>query len=237
MLQVQSGRRPWAADPRRREQLLDRGVQRLLARRQPTLDPNVSISAITKMALFTNATSANPKFYLARVPSWARGQFLTLSFFDIGDVGNGSGDSPRCAHGERHRRDPRSGWDTRRRVRQLHLFASGEPRQPATDYIAGSQRPWDPVQGRRLCGQPALADESGRWVHCAGHDEPDDTVSFWNGKWVTWKIHDPERLHVRRPRPHQVLAPDPVRLPGRTLFHDATTWTASLSGNPVRLTK
>ena len=62
---------------------------------QPSQDPNgtgVSISATEDLPIYANAgDNTNPLFYLARItPTAASGRTLTLNFYDIGDVGNGS---------------------------------------------------------------------------------------------------------------------------------------------------
>ena len=62
---------------------------------QPSQDPNgtgVSISATEDLPIYANAgDNTTPLFYLARItPTAASGRTLTLNFYDIGDVGNGS---------------------------------------------------------------------------------------------------------------------------------------------------
>jgi hypothetical protein len=45
----------------------------------------ISIFAAGRLGIYTNATAAQTQFYLARVPSSARGKELTLRFYDTGD--------------------------------------------------------------------------------------------------------------------------------------------------------
>ena len=58
----------------------------------PAADPNVAVSAITKMGLSVHTNAGSPDFYLARVPSWAAGETLSVDFYDIGDGDLGNGD-------------------------------------------------------------------------------------------------------------------------------------------------
>jgi Flp pilus assembly protein TadG len=45
----------------------------------------IALSAREKMGMYSNAPSATTEFYLARVPSGAAGQVLTVKLFDVGD--------------------------------------------------------------------------------------------------------------------------------------------------------
>ncbi len=206
----------------------------------PTGDGSVDVSAITKMSLFANATPStpNPQFYLARVPSWARGQFLTLSFFDVGDISNAAG-------------QPISGALTVTAVDATHgaagstvgefsacTFSHPESRgNTAGDYISGQITPWgtNPTLTEWATNPSSLSSMGGG---CTAQVDlnPATGASYWNGKWVTIQVPIPTdytcddrdltkcwlQIHYSYP-PAQ--------------FHDATTWTARLSGNPVRLTK
>jgi hypothetical protein len=206
---------------------------------QPTLDPNVSISAITKMSLFANVPpgTSNPKFYLARVPSWGRGQFLTLTFFDIGDVG---------PQGQ-----PVAGALTVSAVDATHgtggslvgEFGNCTYSHPATrgnnppgDFINGQTTPWDPgALDTAWANDGQLRPVPGN--RCTAPVAPNGSVSFWNGKWATWKIPIPNDYTCNDLDQTKCWLQIRYAYPSGVNFHDATTWTASLSGNPVRLTK
>jgi hypothetical protein len=202
---------------------------------QPTFDPNVSISAITKMALFANTSTANPHFYLARVPTWARGQVLTMSFFDVGDIFDRNG-------------NPLAGSLTVAAVDATHGTNGGlvgefgnctfsHPDSRGTDvgdYISGQPTPWDPgASDLSWARNPsALTGLSG----CTAPVSVNPSRSNWNGKWVTWKVPIPADYTCNDL--DQAKCWLQVRYAyANADFHDETTWTASLSGNPVRLTK
>jgi hypothetical protein len=203
---------------------------------QPTLDPNVSISAITKMALFANTDRANPNFYLARVPSWARDQVLTLSFFDVGDISNTSG-------------NPLAGNLTVAAVDATHgsggapvgEFSGCSYSHPAsrgtnsTDYISGQTTPWDPgaLDTSWATNPNSLTSLGGG---CTASVPVNPSRSLWNGKWVTWKVQIPSDYTCNDL--DQTKCWLQIRYAyTNAQFHDETTWTASLSGNPVRLTR
>ncbi len=205
---------------------------------QPQNDPNVAISAITKMSIFSNSNASNPEFYLARVPSWAQGQSLTLNFFDIGDISDKQGHplagaltvfSESATHGA-------GGTPVGEFANCTYSNPAGRGNN-ASDYIDGQTTPWDPgaTETEWTPGHSALTGLGGG---CTAQVTLNGTGSYWQGKWVTFKVPIPSDytcndtdftkcwLKIKYNYP-----------PGITNFHDATTWTASLSGNPVRLTK
>jgi Flp pilus assembly protein TadG len=51
-----------------------------------TAKESISISARERMGIYSNKPSATTEFYLARVPSGAGGQILTVKLFDVGDT-------------------------------------------------------------------------------------------------------------------------------------------------------
>lgn len=51
----------------------------------PSGDDGIAIAGYAKMAMYANTPAGRTKFYLARVPSGARGQLFTVRLFDIGD--------------------------------------------------------------------------------------------------------------------------------------------------------
>lgn len=205
---------------------------------QPQNDPNVAISAITKMSIFSNSNASNPEFYLARVPSWAQGQSLTLNFFDIGDISDKQG-HPLAGLSL-------SSLSPRPMVRAGRRSASSRTARIRTPPAAATTPPTTSM-GRRLHGiperpkrngHPAISTLTGLGGGCTAQVTLNGTGSYWQGKWVTFKVPIPSDytcndtdftkcwLKIKYNYP-----------PGITNFHDATTWTASLSGNPVRLTK
>ena len=72
-----------------------RGGQRPLQWAQPVQPPGlrfvladddaISVAGYNKMAMYANTPNGTSKFYLARVPSGARGQMLNVRLYDIGD--------------------------------------------------------------------------------------------------------------------------------------------------------
>src|SRR6185295_10573266 len=56
-----------------------------------TDNTSVSVSGYNSMAIFANATGASSQFHLIRVLPGAAGNFISFSFFDVGDAtGSGS---------------------------------------------------------------------------------------------------------------------------------------------------
>jgi hypothetical protein len=204
---------------------------------QPNLDPNVSISAITKMSLFTNApaNSPNPKFYLARVPSWARGQVLTLTFFDIGDIGNPAVPGALTVSAI----DATHGTGGAL-VGEFSNCSYSHPQSRGnnnTDYITGQVTPWEAgASDTSWARNPNSLTGLGGGCTAQVQVNPSTGQSFWNGKWSSWRIPIPSDYTCNDL--DQTKCWLQIRYGySNAEFHDATTWTASLSGNPVRLTK
>jgi len=200
---------------------------------QPQNDPNVAVSAITKMSLFTNAVGSQPVFYLARIPSWARSQFLSLSFFDIGDVSTVSGQpiggaltvvSADAAHSTNNS--------------PVGEFANCLYSHPATrsGFISGQITPWasNPPLTEWASNPNSLQSLGGG---CTAPVTVNASASEWNGKWSTWQIQIPSDYSCADADFTKCWVKIQYNYPVGAVLHDATTWTASLSGNPVRLTK
>ena len=213
------------------------------AANQPTEDPNVEISAITKMSIFANAPNgtANPKFYLARVPSWAKGQNLTLSFFDVGDISSSVGGQNTSIPGQLTvlAKDATHGpGGSPVGTFSNCTFSHPETRgNNASDYISGQVTPWasgatdtewakNPSALTTLSGCTASVDVN-----------PSTQASFWNGKWVTFEVQIPSDYTCNDRDLTKCWLQIEYKYGSNAQFHDATTWTASLSGDPVRLTQ
>ena len=206
---------------------------------QPDDDPSVDVSAITKMSIFANAPpgSSNPKFYLARVPSWARGQFLTLNFFDVGDISATSGGPSIAGALTVTAKDATYGAGGP----AIGEFANCTYSHPdsrgnnAGDYISGKAQPWtSAAQDNDWATNPSsLTPMAGP---CTADVAVNGSASYWNGKWVTWKIPIPRNYTCDDKDATKCWLQIQYNYTNAQ-FHDATTWTAVLSGNPVRLTK
>jgi hypothetical protein len=192
------------------------------------------------MSLFTNASNANPEFYLARVPSWAKGQSLTLTFFDIGDINgppgtgqvggalkvvavdatHGSGGAPidefaGCRYSHPETRDNTAGG-----------------------YISGRPSPWDPdARNTDFSDNGSLSDMPGGGCTAQVTINPSTSASYWNGKWATFDVPIPSDYTCNDADFTKCWLKIKYNYPPGSNLHDATTWTATLSGNPVRLTK
>ena len=211
------------------------------ASNQPSDDPNVDVSAITKMSLFTNATpaTANPLFYLARVPSWAHGQFLTLSFFDVGDISNAAGQPVAGALRVLAVDATHGAGGSKVGEFSSCTFSHPESRgNNASDYITGQPTPWSgtATDTEWATNPTSLTSLGGTGCTAQVHLNPATNASYWNGKWVTWKIPIPNDYTCNDRDLTKCWLQIQYQYSGAQ-FHDATTWTASLSGNPVRLTK
>jgi len=208
---------------------------------QPSDDSNVDVSAITKMSLFANAPpgTSNPQFYLARVPSWAKGQFLTLSFFDVGDISAAGGSTSIAGALTVTAKDATHGAGGS----SIGEFSNCTYSHPdsrgntAGDYIGGQTTPWDPdpVDTAFASNPNSLTSMGGG---CTAQVLPNSSTgaSFWNGKWVTWKVPIPSDYTCNDKDLTKCWLQIQYNYTNAQ-FHDATTWTATLSGNPVRLTK
>ena len=205
---------------------------------QPQNDTNVAVSAITKMSLFTNALNAQPTFYLARVPSWAKSQFLTLSFFDIGDINGPSGQiggaltvvSADAVHSG-------SGIPIGEfsNCTYSHPASRGNT---ASDYISGQITPWDPnPPDTEWATNPNTLQSLGGGCTAQVTINNSTGASFWNGKWATFEIQIPSDYSCTDTDFTKCWVQIKYNWPAGAVLHDATTWTATLSGNPVRLTK
>ena len=201
---------------------------------QPALDPNVSVSAITKMSIFSNSPNTNPSFYLARVPSWARGQFLTLNFFDIGDVGTPTAPGALkvvavdATHG--------AGGPLVDEFANCTYSHPASRNNNATDYIAAPTSPWDPGASDTAWANPASQTTLGGGCTAQVTVNNGTGLSFWNGKWATFEVPIPSDYTCNDTDLTKCWLKIKYSY-GPVVLHDATTWTASLSGNPVRLTK
>ena len=199
---------------------------------QPQDDANVSVSAITKMSLFTNAVGNQPKFYLARIPSYGRSQILTLSFFDIGDVSDINGNII-------------PGALSVVAVDAVHSktgglvgeFSNCTYSHPATrGYISGQVTPWaaNPPATEWATNPNSLQSLGGG---CTAQVTAPGGRSDWNGKWVTFEVPIPSDYSCNDNDFTKCWLQVKYNYPVGAVLHDATTWTASLSGNPVRLVK
>ena len=67
---------------------------------------DIAVAGYQKMAMYGNTPSGTSRFFLARVPSGARGQLFTVRLFDIGDGATVRQHHPRAAalRGRRHLR-------------------------------------------------------------------------------------------------------------------------------------
>jgi Flp pilus assembly protein TadG len=209
------------------------------AANQPQNDPNVAVSAITKMSIFTNSNVSNPEFYLARIPTWAQGQALTLNFFDIGDVGTPSVPGALTVFAADATHGPSGA--------PVDEFANCKYSNPAgrlndaNAYFPNQITPWDP--GARLDSWtpghtlPLTGLGGGCTAQVTINQGQPQQPSYWNGKWVTFQVAIPGDYTCNDADFTKCWLKIKYNYPGASSFHDATTWTAVLSGNPVRLTK
>ena len=75
------------------------------------------------------------------------------------------------------------------------------------------------------------------WITAQVTINPSTGASFWNGKWATFKIQIPSDYSCVDADFTKCWVKIKYNWPSGSTLHDATTWTATLSGNPVRLTK
>lgn len=190
--------------------------------RIPAPDNDVTVTAITKMALYTHAKTASgkPTFYLARVPSWAAGETLTVAFYDIGDADIGTGPL------DLRILDARTGAE----------FTSCTFADPtARGVLSNRPSPWD-QNARDTDWGPLKPMGGGCSAHITGG--PSGNQFRWNGKWIV--------VHIPIPATYTCADDDfrdcwfqiqyDMSNPSAQLF-DTTTWYARLSANPVRLVK
>jgi hypothetical protein len=202
---------------------------------QPQDDANVDVSAITKMSLFTDTPigTANPQFYLARVPSWAKGQSLTLSLFDVGDINGSSGpiagaltvSAVDATHG--------AGGSL---IGEFSNCRYSHPGTPDRGYIQNQTTPWGVNPSDTEWTDDGSLQSMGGGCTAPVNLNGAGNAAAWNGKWVTWEIPIPTDYTCDDRDLTKCWLQIQYKYTNAQ-FHDATTWTASLSGNPVRLTK
>ena len=196
----------------------------------PTADPNVTVSAITKMGLSTSATQATPSFYLARVPSWAAGETLTVDFYDIGDGSIGtdpnyiklvfsSGDGTHGPGGP-----------------PIGEFANCSDSTLRTGTIQGKATPWALDQLPLDTDWGKLTNSMGAGCDVTIHAS--DQTKYFNGKWFVVDIPIPADYTCD----DETFTSCWVRLkfdlsPPSITMGDTTTWSAHLSADPDRLIK
>ena len=105
------------------------------------------------------------------------------------------------------------------------------------DYITGEVTPWGTnPSATEFAASPNSLTTMGGGCTAPVDLNPATGASYWNGKWVTWQVPIPSDYTCN----DRDLTKCWLQIKynyGSAQFHDATTWTASLSGDPVRLTK
>ena len=197
----------------------------------PTSDPNVTVSAITKMGLSTSATQASPSFYLARVPSWAAGETLTVDFYDIGDGNLGSNlasylqlifTSGDATHG------PGGA--------PIGEFANCRYSAPRSTTIQNKPTPWALDQGPLDTDWGTLTTPMGAGCDVTIH--PADQPKYFNGKWFVVDIPIPADYTCDDSTFQSCWVKLKFFLSDPTVkMGDTTTWSAHLSADPDRLIK
>jgi Flp pilus assembly protein TadG len=197
----------------------------------PTADPNVAVSAITKMGLSTSATNATPSFYLARVPSWAHGEILTIDFYDIGDGNLGSSPSSNATlvfssgDGTHGPNGPPIGE-----------FSDCSSSTLRTGTIQGRPTPW------ALDQQPSDSDwgklNPSMGTGCDITLTNATHAAYFNGKWFVVDIPIPNDYTCDDNTFTSCWVKLKFNLSDPSVkLGDTTTWSAHLSGDPDRLIK
>jgi len=167
----------------------------------------VTIAGNTYMSLFANVGVAHTKFYLARVPSAAKGHTLVLNFYDIGDA-----DST----GQLQVLPP---TDSNVGASFSNCTWTGNTSNGSNiGYAANTQNaPWGPngnIDDCRITGVNNVA-------------------SSWNAQWSTVRVPIPSNYTCNDDDTQGCWLKIDYNFAGAV--HDVTSWNAFLLGDPVRL--
>ena len=168
---------------------------------------NVKVYGQDRMAIYANAPSATPTFYLARVMPGATGRVLVLSFYDIGDAqGN---------------------------TNSLQI----QPPVDATTGPLGSTVPLTNWAGCTYTPPPGNNVGPPWATFVATPSASDCTItgvsSIFNGQWVQVRIPIPDDYSCNYLDPNGCWSK--VKFTFLSNVLDTTTWAAYIEGDPVRL--
>ena len=123
-------------------------------------------------------------------------------------------------------------------VGEFNNCTYSHPGIPDRSYISGPPSPWDPGSTDiDWASNPSSLTSMGGGCTATVNLNAGGTAATWNGKWVTWRIPIPTDYTCDDRDLTKCWLRIQYNYGANAQFHDATTWTASLSGNPVRLTK